>query len=527
MMAVYTYDKERHQLRAAMEVGGAEIVKEISVPLEFEGKTIFDARIAGRHDYLESERAKAVFAYCGVEHNAGPKQWRWIKKTSFAGHTAGMLRSRAEWEGKVTLAHAKAVARQESIDIYQAKQDMVLGNTRVDKTRFQREDAIVATIHSSDPDEVSSRSELDALSEAYACARLNDLVDDAQHEKFERVRTMWNEWDGRAFPKVGSTGTSGMERAWKTRNWELLHDALSALGSSDTITQVAFLNAVHCSPDTITQVCEWGDAVATLAPEWLPMVEVAQAVKNLMYGHELLQDNAPMQSVVIEHSYVYEEKWLKTGRRSPFTNTITNSPLAYDEYWKMVQAVFNREYTGFQPGQRLEVEDVLAQVSRMIEAKIEAKNGLENYCYSMRNTLSEEKLKDKFEGHDKDKIDQALQKTLDWLAVNQMAETDEFDAKQKELEAVVNPIMTKVDGGSDGSEVGTAAGGTNAEAAGTDDEAEAADEAENDPAQDEAENDSGQENDSPNSPNTRKKRVSRRASLVSFVSCADVGDADD
>jgi L1 cell adhesion molecule like protein len=76
--------------------------------------------------------------------------------------------------------------------------------------------------------------------------------------------------------------------------------------------------------------------------------------------------------------------------------------------------------------------------------KIEAKNGLENYCFSMRNTMQEEKLKDKFEGDDKDKIDKALSETLDWLERNQMAETDEFEAKQKELEAVVNPIMMKV-----------------------------------------------------------------------------------
>jgi L1 cell adhesion molecule like protein len=76
--------------------------------------------------------------------------------------------------------------------------------------------------------------------------------------------------------------------------------------------------------------------------------------------------------------------------------------------------------------------------------KIEAKNGLENYCFSMRNTMQEEKLKDKFEGDDKDKIDKALTETLDWLERNQMAETDEFEAKQKELEGVVNPIMMKV-----------------------------------------------------------------------------------
>merc|ERR1711981_1535596 len=78
------------------------------------------------------------------------------------------------------------------------------------------------------------------------------------------------------------------------------------------------------------------------------------------------------------------------------------------------------------------------------KSKIEAKNGLENYCFTMRNTLQEEKLKDKFEGDDKEKIEAAVQETLDWLDKNQMAEKDEFEAKQKELEGIVNPIMMKV-----------------------------------------------------------------------------------
>merc|ERR1712086_851176 len=76
--------------------------------------------------------------------------------------------------------------------------------------------------------------------------------------------------------------------------------------------------------------------------------------------------------------------------------------------------------------------------------KIEAKNGLENYCFSMPNTLTDEKLRDKFEDGDKEKIEAAVQEALDWLDRNQMAETDEFDAKQKECEGIVNPIMMKV-----------------------------------------------------------------------------------
>merc|ERR1712014_312192 len=76
--------------------------------------------------------------------------------------------------------------------------------------------------------------------------------------------------------------------------------------------------------------------------------------------------------------------------------------------------------------------------------KIEAKNGLENYCFQMRNTLSDDKLKDKFESGDKEKIEKAVQDALDWLDKNQLAEKDEFEAQQKELEGIVNPIMMKV-----------------------------------------------------------------------------------
>merc|ERR1711918_338516 len=66
-------------------------------------------------------------------------------------------------------------------------------------------------------------------------------------------------------------------------------------------------------------------------------------------------------------------------------------------------------------------------------------------------TLQEEKLKDKFEGGDKEKIEKAVQDALDWLDNLQFveilwgpSEKEEFESKQKELEGVVNPIMMKV-----------------------------------------------------------------------------------
>merc|ERR1712199_135984 len=116
-----------------------------------------------------------------------------------------------------------------------------------------------------------------------------------------------------------------------------------------------------------------------------------------------------------------------TGKSNQITITNEKGRLSQSEIDRMVQEA-----------EKFRAEDESAKL------KIEAKNGLENYCFSLRNSLSEEKLKDKFEGDDKEKIEKAVQEALDWLDKNQLAEKDEFEAKQKELEGIVNPIMMKV-----------------------------------------------------------------------------------
>merc|ERR1711918_287902 len=116
-----------------------------------------------------------------------------------------------------------------------------------------------------------------------------------------------------------------------------------------------------------------------------------------------------------------------TGKSNQITITNEKGRLSQSEIDRMVQEA-----------EKFRAEDETAKL------KIEAKNGLENYCFSLRNSLSEEKLKDKFEGDDKEKIEKAVQEALDWLDKNQLAEKDEFEAKQKELEGIVNPIMMKV-----------------------------------------------------------------------------------
>jgi len=116
-----------------------------------------------------------------------------------------------------------------------------------------------------------------------------------------------------------------------------------------------------------------------------------------------------------------------TGKSSKITITNEKGRLSQADIDRMVQEA-----------EKYKAED------ESNKEKVEAKNSLENYCFTLRNSLQEEKLKEKFESGDKEKIEKAIQETLDWLEKNQLAEKEEFAARQKEMEAVVNPIMMKV-----------------------------------------------------------------------------------
>merc|ERR1739848_699656 len=79
-----------------------------------------------------------------------------------------------------------------------------------------------------------------------------------------------------------------------------------------------------------------------------------------------------------------------------------------------------------------------------VKDKIEKKNGLENYCFQMKNQLDDEKLKEKFTEDDKKVITDSAKDVLQWLEGNQSAEAGEYEAKQKELEGKFNPIMMRI-----------------------------------------------------------------------------------
>merc|ERR1712025_704885 len=76
--------------------------------------------------------------------------------------------------------------------------------------------------------------------------------------------------------------------------------------------------------------------------------------------------------------------------------------------------------------------------------KIGAKNGLESYAFNLKSSVEDDKLKDKISEEDKKTVLDKTNEVLSWLDANQLAEVEEFSDKQKEVEGVCNPIITKL-----------------------------------------------------------------------------------
>jgi len=131
-----------------------------------------------------------------------------------------------------------------------------------------------------------------------------------------------------------------------------------------------------------------------------------------------------------------------TGKAEKITITAEKGRLSTEEIERMVQ----------------EAEE-FAEEDKKVKDRIDGRNGLEGYLYNLKNTLedTEKGIADKVDEEDKEKIEEAVKEGLEWLEDNQEAEKEEFEAKQKEIEAVVNPIMQKVyqsAGGAPGGEAG-------------------------------------------------------------------------
>ncbi|XP_044869811.1 heat shock-related 70 kDa protein 2 [Mauremys mutica] len=116
-----------------------------------------------------------------------------------------------------------------------------------------------------------------------------------------------------------------------------------------------------------------------------------------------------------------------TGKENKITITNDKGRLSKDDIDRMVQ-----------DAEKYKAED---EANR---DRVSAKNSLESYTYNMKQTVEDEKLKGKISDQDKQKVLDKCQEVITWLDRNQMGERDEYEHKQKELEKLCNPIVTKL-----------------------------------------------------------------------------------
>jgi len=118
-----------------------------------------------------------------------------------------------------------------------------------------------------------------------------------------------------------------------------------------------------------------------------------------------------------------------TGKKEQITITADKGRLSQDEIERMIREA-----------------DEYAESDKELKLKIDAKNALEGFAYNLRNTIeSPEKLGDKITSEDKETLNDAIKETLEWLdEQGDTATAEDYQSKQKELEKISNPIITKL-----------------------------------------------------------------------------------
>merc|ERR1712230_111081 len=101
-----------------------------------------------------------------------------------------------------------------------------------------------------------------------------------------------------------------------------------------------------------------------------------------------------------------------------------------------------------------EIERMVAEAEKYAEEdkatreRIEARNGLENYSFSLKNQVNDEDgLGGKIDEDDKEALLEAVKEAQDWLEENaQTADAEEFEEQKQKLSDVAYPITSKLYG---------------------------------------------------------------------------------
>ena len=82
----------------------------------------------------------------------------------------------------------------------------------------------------------------------------------------------------------------------------------------------------------------------------------------------------------------------------------------------------------------------------MQREKIAARNSLESYVYSVKQTAEDPNVVNKLNADDLEIVKNKTQEVMAWLDRNSMADKEEYEEKQKDLQQVCSPIMAKLHG---------------------------------------------------------------------------------
>jgi len=114
-----------------------------------------------------------------------------------------------------------------------------------------------------------------------------------------------------------------------------------------------------------------------------------------------------------------------TGKKESITITNDKGRLTEEQIQKMIQ----------------EAEE-FADEDKKTKERIDAKNAMENYLHSMTSAV-EGSLKDKLDDDEKEEITEAVRDGQSWMAENSDADAEDIKEKQKEIESVCAPIVSK------------------------------------------------------------------------------------
>jgi heat shock protein 5 len=124
-----------------------------------------------------------------------------------------------------------------------------------------------------------------------------------------------------------------------------------------------------------------------------------------------------------------------TGKSESITITNDKGRLSQEEIERMVA----------------EAEE-FAEEDKATRARIEARNGLENYAFSLKNQVNDDEgLGGKIDDDDKETILEAVKEATDWLEENaSTATTEDFEEQKEKLSNVAYPITSKLYSGGAG-----------------------------------------------------------------------------